>query len=133
MIALRIYSEYEIHKDARFVIESLNFLGDQYVGIMPTENKGTRFKNGDVAEAEASFSLQEFTRAASGFVLRIDDTAKRLNEALADVRRFVLNPATLTNFAEARACRPLRLRMVTIASGRRLSFISGMRRRSTFA
>jgi hypothetical protein len=35
--------------------------------------------------------------------------------------------ASFTNLADARACKPLRLRIVTIASGRRLSLISGMR------
>ena len=36
-IILRIYQDYQIHKDARFVIEQSGFLGDQYVAIMPTE------------------------------------------------------------------------------------------------
>src|SRR6266536_875229 len=30
-IWLKIYNEYEIHKDARFAIEQSGFLGDQYV------------------------------------------------------------------------------------------------------
>src|SRR5256885_17174624 len=29
--SLKVYSEYEIHKDARFAIEQSGFLGDQYV------------------------------------------------------------------------------------------------------
>ena len=35
-ITLKLYSQYIIHKDARFLIEQSGFLGDQYVGIMPT-------------------------------------------------------------------------------------------------
>src|SRR2546426_3335593 len=37
-ITLKIYSQYEIHKDARFLIEQSGFLGDKYVAIMPTKN-----------------------------------------------------------------------------------------------
>src|SRR5437870_9873341 len=46
-IALRIYSQYEIHKDARFLIEQSGFLGDQYVAIMPTQNAGPTFQDGE--------------------------------------------------------------------------------------
>src|SRR5262249_42945878 len=42
-IFLSIYQEYKIHKDARFLIEQSGFLGDQYVAIVPTENKGPEF------------------------------------------------------------------------------------------
>jgi len=105
-ITLKIYNEYEIHKDARFLIEQSGFLGDQYVAIMPTKNQGEVFKDEDTAEAEAPFnmvevarSVQEVARSAGGFVARIDDTAVRLNEAIADVRRLVLNDQTLTNLA----------------------------------
>jgi ABC-type transporter Mla subunit MlaD len=98
-ITLRIFGEYKIFKDARFVIEQSGFLGDQYVAIEPTENKGDTFKNGDIAYAEAPFNLQEFTRTASGFIGRIDETVKKLNDALAEVTRVLLTPETLTNLA----------------------------------
>src|SRR6266446_2276173 len=54
-ITLKIYSQYIVHKDARFLIEQAGFLGDQYVGIMPTRNEGDVFRDGDTAEAEAPF------------------------------------------------------------------------------
>ncbi len=100
-IVLRIYSDYKIYKDARFVLEQSGFLGDQYVAIIPTKNEGEVFGPGkaNVAHAEAPFNLQEFTRSASGFIARIDDTIKKLNESLVDVQRLVLNPETLTNLA----------------------------------
>jgi phospholipid/cholesterol/gamma-HCH transport system substrate-binding protein len=96
---LRIYSEYEIHKDARFVIEQSGFLGDNYVAILPTENKADVFKNYDEAEADSPFNLQETARAAGGFLLRMDNTVNTLSNTIADVRRFVLNEKTLTNLA----------------------------------
>ncbi len=100
-ITLRIYSQYQIHNDARFLIEASGFLGDQYVAIMPTLNRGPVFEDGQTALAESPFNLQEVARAASGFIQRLDETAKKLNDAIADVRRLVLNEQTLTNFSTA--------------------------------
>ena len=37
-ILLRIYKDYKIYHDARFVIQQSGFLGDQYVAIIPTAN-----------------------------------------------------------------------------------------------
>ncbi len=37
-ILLRIYKDFPIYHDARFVIESAGFLGDQYVSVIPTTN-----------------------------------------------------------------------------------------------
>jgi phospholipid/cholesterol/gamma-HCH transport system substrate-binding protein len=99
-IDLRIFNTYRIYKDARFVIEQQGFLGDQYIAIVPTQNEGDTYKDGDVANAEAPFNLQEFTRSASGFITRVDETVKKLNDALANVERIVLNPETLTNLSQ---------------------------------
>lgn len=100
-ISLKLFSQYAVHKDARFLIEQSGFLGDQYVAILPTFNQGDIFRDGEVARAEAPFNMQEVARAASGFIQRIDQTAQRLNDAIADVRRLVLNEQTLTNIAAA--------------------------------
>jgi phospholipid/cholesterol/gamma-HCH transport system substrate-binding protein len=100
-ISLRIFSRFEIHKDARFVIEQSGFLGDQYVAILPTRNEGDIFHDGDIAQTEAPFNMQEVARLAAGFLQRIEETAVRLNEAIADVRKLVLNQETLTNFSAA--------------------------------
>ena len=101
IINLRIFRQYEIHKDARFVLEQSGFLGDQYVAINPTKNQGELFHDEDVAETEPPFNLQEVARSAAGFLQRIDETARKLNDAINDVRRQVLNDQTLTNLAVA--------------------------------
>ena len=98
-ILLKIYKGCKIYHDARFVIQQSGFLGDQYVAIIPTDNKEPRLKDGDEVECEAPFNLQETARAAAGFIQRIDDTAKKLDAAIGDVRRLVLNEQTLTNLS----------------------------------
>jgi phospholipid/cholesterol/gamma-HCH transport system substrate-binding protein len=98
-ITLRVYKDFIIYKDAKFLIDQSGFLGDQYIAIMPTGNKGDVFHNNDTAEAEPPFNLQEVARSASGLVQRLDDAVKELSTAFADVRRLLLNPETLTNLS----------------------------------
>lgn len=100
-IKLVLFKQYEIHKDAEFIIDQSGFLGDQFVAIQPTKNEKDPFKDQDHAEAQSPFNLQEFTRTATGFIQRIDETVKKLDEALANVTRLALNPETLTNLAMA--------------------------------
>lgn len=100
-IDLRIDSGYRIHKDAVFSIETSGFLGDQYVAIMPTENKAPVFENGDSAIAQEPFNLQAAARTTLGFINRLDETAKKLDDAIVDIRRLLLNQETLTNMALA--------------------------------
>lgn len=99
-IQLRIYKNYKIYHDARFVIQQSGFLGDQYVAIIPTDNQEPKLQDGAEVECEAPFNLQETARAAAGFIQRIDETAKKLDAAVTDVRRLVLTQQTLTNFAD---------------------------------
>ncbi len=98
-ILLKIYNQYVIRNDARFVIEQSGFLGDQYVAIYPDKNQGMPLTNLAEMPAQEPFNLQEVARSASGFIKHIDDTASNLNAAIIDVRREVLNERTLTNLA----------------------------------
>jgi phospholipid/cholesterol/gamma-HCH transport system substrate-binding protein len=96
---LKIYKEYPIYHDARFVIEQAGFLGDQFVSIIPTSNAPPVLTNGEVVECQPPFNLQEVARSAQGFMARIDETAKKVDASVTDLRRVVLNENTLTNFS----------------------------------
>src|SRR5260221_3620827 len=100
-ISLQLFKQYQVHKDARFLIDQAGLLGDQFVAIQPDKNVDGIFRDQDHAEAESPFNLQEFTRSATGFIQRIDETVQKLDEALANVTRLALNPETLTNLALA--------------------------------
>ncbi len=97
-IVLKIYKEFKIYHDARFVIESANFLGDQYVSVIPTSNAPPVLQDGADVTCQQPFNIQEVARSAAGFIQRIDDTAKKLDASITDLRRVVLNEQTLTNF-----------------------------------
>jgi len=98
-ILLDIYQGCKIYRDARFIIEQSGFLGDQYVSIIPTSNAPPVLVNGDEVNCQEPFNLQEVARSASGFIKRIDETAKKLDDSASDLRRIVLNEQTLTNFS----------------------------------
>lgn len=98
-VTLTMLERYVIRNDAEFTIDSLGFLGDQYVGVKPLTDTAERLKEGDTVVAKAPFDFQELARASLGFVNRLDATAKRLNEAIARIDQMVLNEATLTNIA----------------------------------
>src|SRR6185369_1696296 len=49
----------------------------------------------------APFNMLEVARSVGGFLSRLDETASKLNAAILDVRRLVLNEPTLTNLAVA--------------------------------
>jgi phospholipid/cholesterol/gamma-HCH transport system substrate-binding protein len=98
-IVLNIYKQYKIYHDARFVIEQSGFLGDEYVSIIPTTNSPPFLTDGSDVDCQEPFNLQEVARSASGFILRIDETAKKLDASVSDLQRVVLNGQTLTNFS----------------------------------
>jgi phospholipid/cholesterol/gamma-HCH transport system substrate-binding protein len=108
-ITLSVSKKFSIHSDARFVVEQAGFLGDQYVAVTPMNNQGALLQPEDHATMEEPLNLQEVARSAQGFILRIDETARKLNDSVNDVRRLFLNPPTLTNLATA----ALNMRMIS--------------------
>ncbi len=98
-ILLKIYNRDKIYHDARFVIEQSGFLGDQYVSVIPTSNAPPVLADGANVTCQEPFNLQEVARSTSGFIKRIEDTAKKLDDSVTDLRRVVLNEQALTNFS----------------------------------
>jgi phospholipid/cholesterol/gamma-HCH transport system substrate-binding protein len=96
-IRIRIKDKYKIHSDARFVIEQIGFLGDQYIAIYPQENKGEILAPGSVLPVDEPFSFQEVGRSARDLIENFNETAKILNEAMDRVSRTLLSENTLTN------------------------------------
>src|ERR1035441_1914265 len=77
-ILLKVYKDSKIYHDARFVIEQSGFLGDQYVSVIPTSNAPPVLTNSEDVVCQEPFNLQEVARSTSGFIKRIDETAKKL-------------------------------------------------------
>ena len=97
-IQLQIYKSFPIYHDARFVIEQAGFLGDQFVSVIPTSNAPPALIDGADVNCQEPFNLQQVARDAAGFIQRIDETAKKLDASVTDLRAQVLNAGTLANF-----------------------------------
>lgn len=97
-LILRVYKDYPIYGDAQFAIEQSGFLGDQYVAIHPGDNKLPPLTNEEDVPCAAPFNLLEVARSATGFVQRIDSTAKKLDASISDLQQQVLNAHTLSSF-----------------------------------
>ena len=101
IIHLRIHERFPIRSDARFVIEQIGFLGDQFVAIYPGTNQGRILRDGDEVKCDEPFNIQDAARSAIATLERIDKAAKILNEAMTRMNRIVLNEQTLTNVSQA--------------------------------
>ena len=100
-IVLQVYQDFPIYSDARFVIESAGFLGDQYVAVIPMANKETALTNNAEVFCQEPFNLQEVARSTEGFMKRIDETAKKLDSSVTALHDKLLNEETLSNFGES--------------------------------
>jgi len=100
-ITLRIFKQYEIHKDAKFSIKASSFLGDKFVSIQPTKNEAPAFNQNVIEEAQADrpIDLLEVASEVRGSLARFDEAATNVSAAIADVHRLVLNERTLTNLS----------------------------------
>ena len=101
IIVARINSKYAIYADARFTIEQIGFLGDQFVAISQQENKGTILQPGTVVLIEEPLNIEKTLRSVTSLIQRIDETVKVFNQAILRVDRTVLSERTLTNLAGA--------------------------------
>lgn len=101
IIRVKIDREYPIYSDARFVIEQVGFLGDQFIAIYPGKNQGHILKDGETVECEEPFNIGQVARSAVGFIQRMDATIGMVNDAINRVSTILLNEQTLTNFALA--------------------------------
>jgi phospholipid/cholesterol/gamma-HCH transport system substrate-binding protein len=99
-IILKIYRTVTIYSDARFVIEQSGFLGDNFVAIVPTDNKGPAWTDGAEVECEPPFDLQQVARSASGFISRVDETVAKIETSVTKLQKTVLNDETMTNLSE---------------------------------
>jgi phospholipid/cholesterol/gamma-HCH transport system substrate-binding protein len=120
VLTLQIKQEHGVRTNAIFVIEQSGFLGDQFVAIYPDLDRTARFfKPGEEATCPPPFNLQQTARDASGFIKRLDETARKLDAAIADIRRLVLNEATLVQVSNT-------LSSLRMASGRAVTTVDNV-------
>lgn len=98
-IVLHIYKGVVIYGDANFVIEQAGFLGDNFVAILPTDNKAAPLQEGSQVNCEPPFDLQAVARSVTGFIARVDETVRKIEDSVTQLQKTVLNQQTLTNLS----------------------------------
>ena len=101
IIRLQIDAAYKINHEARFLVDAMGFLGDQYVAIVSTNNSGPHLADNAVVYCEPPLNLQEAMRSTASLLQQAQSTMRTLDEAVSNVNRSVLNPQTLTSFAQS--------------------------------
>jgi phospholipid/cholesterol/gamma-HCH transport system substrate-binding protein len=101
VIRLKIKEQYKIYSDAHFLIDSMGFLGDQYIGVRPQKNEGKILAEGDEVRGFEPFDLQEVGRASAGVIQRVDKMAEKLNASLDRLNTILLSEASLNNLSNS--------------------------------
>jgi len=101
IIVARINSKYSIHSDARFAIEQIGFLGDQFVAIYQQQNKGPVLQPGVEVMVEEPLNIEKTVRSVTSLLQRVDQTVKIFDDAMLRLDRTVFSERTLTNLAGA--------------------------------
>jgi phospholipid/cholesterol/gamma-HCH transport system substrate-binding protein len=102
-ITVEILAKYKIRQDARFHIDALGFLGDQYIEITPAEGETPPshvplLTNGQTILGEAPFNMAEAVRSISGLVTEGQKTMRDIDKTFYNVNNTILDATTLTNF-----------------------------------
>jgi phospholipid/cholesterol/gamma-HCH transport system substrate-binding protein len=99
IVRISILKEHPIRKDARFVIEQIGVLGDQFVIIYPGSPESPLLQDGDVVEGDEPFNLQEVARSTTDLLKRFDQLGATVEEAINRVNKQVLDAQTLSNLS----------------------------------
>ena len=101
LIHLRIQERYKIHADARFAIEQIGFLGDQFVAIYPAENKAPVLPPGAEVKCEEPLNVQDIVRSASGLVQGMTQTVSTVSKMITRLDHSVFSDENLSNLTVA--------------------------------
>lgn len=98
---LEIYDTFKIDRDARFLVDALGFLGDQYIAIVSTNNSGVYLTNNQEVICEPPFNMQEAMRSTAGILQQAQSTMHTLDTAISNVNRAILNDTTLSHLSQS--------------------------------
>ncbi len=121
LIRMQLQSRFKIHRDARFMISQIGFLGDQYIAIVPQENKGPVLEAGQEVIIEEPLNVQESVRTATDLLQEASKTVKTVNDMVVRLDRIVLSEGNLTKVSVA-------LQNIRVASERVLNMVDGVNR-----
>ncbi|MBI3880624.1 MAG: MCE family protein [Verrucomicrobia bacterium] len=101
VLTLKIEDQYSIHRDANFLIEQAGLLGDQYVSIVPRENKGPMIQDGEEVSVAAATDFKMMLASAAGLITRLDEIATTMQTAVGRVDKLLLNESNLASLSDS--------------------------------
>ncbi len=97
---IQIEEEYKIRKGSKFQIETAGFLGDKYIGIIPTtDTQSPELKDEDIVQCEESFDLMRVARSTSGVVNQLNSATSQITNIINRIDRKLLDEQTLTDLS----------------------------------
>ena len=99
LVTLRILRRYQVRDDARFVIEQIGLLGDQFIAIYPGEARGAVLPDQAEVQGREPFNLQQVARSASDLITNFNTAAAVVSEAVRRLTAQVLDHDTLSNLS----------------------------------
>lgn len=99
IVRLKILKKYPLHNDAKFNVEQIGVLGDQFVTIMPGSADAPFLKDGDEVAGVEPFNLAEVARSANDLIKRFDQLGTVVQDAVKRVNDQVLDVTTLSNLS----------------------------------
>ena len=99
-ITILIEEEFKIRKGSKFHIETAGFLGDKYIGIIPTRNQDApMLTDGATVPCEESFDLMRVARSTSGVVDQLNTATTQITNIIERINSKLLDEKTLTDLA----------------------------------
>ena len=99
-ITVLIEEEYQIREGSKFHIETAGFLGDKYIGIIPTtDHSKSMLSDGATVPCEESFDLMRVARSTSGVVNQLNTATSQITNIIDRIDSKLLDEQTLTDLA----------------------------------
>ena len=99
-ITILIEEEFKIREGSKFHIETAGFLGDKYIGIIPTRNQDApMLLGGATVPCEESFDLMRVARSTSGVVDQLNTATTQITNIIERIDSKLLDEKTLTDLA----------------------------------
>ena len=99
-ITILIEEEFKIREGSKFHIATAGFLGDKYIGIIPTRNQDApMLLDGATVPCEESFDLLRVARSTSGVVDQLNTATTQITNIIERIDSKLLDEKTLTDLA----------------------------------
>ena len=100
IITILIEEEFKIREGSKFHIETAGFLGDKYIGIIPTRNQDApMLLDGATVPCQESFDLMRVARSTSGVVDQLNTATTQITNIIERIDSKLLDEKTLTDLA----------------------------------